>query len=140
MISFLDKEQLLAWFLPHVSKFPDVKSPLRGSSLSPQSYLELCPQLPLAVQGGQVAGEAWDKWLDRVHAACAVAVAVRWLLLCHCLIWLVSPHTQKNNACLSFIIFCLKREESPGREQDPKSPGPGIPPFSLSILNRKHSC
>ena len=61
---FLTKNSYLTWFLPHVSKFPDVKSPLRGSNVSPQNCLEFCPQLPLAMQGDQVAGgdvgeEAW---------------------------------------------------------------------------------
>ena len=106
MISFLDKEQLLAWFLPHVSKFPDVKSPLRGSSVSPQSYLELCPQLPLAVQGGQVAGEAWDKWLDRVHAACAVAVAVR-VASALSLLDLASLSTHTKKQCLPVFYNIL---------------------------------
>ena len=77
-----------------------------------------------------------------MHAACAVAVAIRVAsaLSPLDLASLSTKKKKKNNACLSFIIFCFKREKSPGREQDPKSPRPGIPPFSLSILNRKHSC
>lgn len=74
-----------------------------------------------------------------MHAACAVAVAIR-VASALSPLDLASLSTKKNNACLSFIIFCFKREKSPGREKDPKSPRPGIPPFSLSILNRKHSC
>ena len=106
-----------------------------------RAILNSAPSFPWPCKVAKWQGEAWDKWLDRVHAACAVAVAVREASALSPLdLASLSTPKKKNNACLSFIIFCLKREESPGREQDPKSPRPGIPPFSLSILNRKHSC
>jgi hypothetical protein len=114
---FLTKSSHLTWFLPHVSKLPDIKSSPRGSHLGPQSYFEvtLCPcgnppfSLQSELDSWRARCERWDSNCPHVHVTESLRVAsAPSPLHLDCLSKIKKKKKKKKTKKrLSFIMSCF---------------------------------
>lgn len=105
---FLTKNSYLTWFLPHVSKFPDVKiSPQRKQCESTELSWILTPASPGSARWPSGRGRRGTSGLTVCMQPAQWLWLSGWLLLCHRLIWLVSPQKKKKKQCLPVFYNIL---------------------------------